>query len=89
MTGKYGAALFIAFLFLISCVTAPYTGRSQLMLVAESSEVESGEQAYRYILRDSVLSDNSGALRVVNKVGEKIARAAEKPEYRWQFQSDQ
>jgi Zn-dependent protease with chaperone function len=85
MTGKYGAALFIAFLFLISCVTAPYTGRSQLMLVSESSEVESGEQAYRYILRDSVLSDNSGALRVVNKVGEKIARAAEKTEYRWQF----
>jgi metalloendopeptidase OMA1, mitochondrial len=83
--GKNGAALFIAFLFLVSCVTTPYTGRSQLMLVSESSELESGEQAYRYILRDSVLSDNSEALRVVSKVGEKIARAANKPEYRWQF----
>jgi predicted Zn-dependent protease len=85
MMGKYGAAVFITFLFLVSCVTAPYTGRSQLMLVSESSELESGEQAYRYILRDSVLSDNSEALRIVSKVGEKIARAANKPEYRWQF----
>jgi len=55
------------------------------MLVSESSEIESGEEAYRHIMRDSVLTDNSDALRIVRKVGERIARAANKPEYRWEF----
>jgi predicted Zn-dependent protease len=55
------------------------------MLVSESSEMESGEEAYRHIMRDSVLADNSDALRIVRKLGERIARAANKPEYRWEF----
>src|SRR5712692_878269 len=67
------------------CATAPYTGRSQLMLVSEGDEIGSGEQAYRHILRDSVLSDNSEALRLVRKVRERIARAANKAEYKWDF----
>ncbi len=67
------------------CATAPYTGRSQLMLVSEGDEIGAGEQAYRHILRDSVLSDNSEALRLVRKVGERIARAANKAEYKWDF----
>ena len=71
--------------FAAGCVSAPYTGRSQLMLVSESQEVASGEQAYRHILRDSVLSEESEALRIVRRVGERIARAADKPEYRWDF----
>jgi metalloendopeptidase OMA1, mitochondrial len=75
------AALLIA----AGCVSAPYTGRSQLMLVSEGQEVASGEQAYRQILRDSVLSEDSEALRIVRRVGERIARAADKPEYRWDF----
>jgi metalloendopeptidase OMA1, mitochondrial len=55
------------------------------MLVSESNEMESGTLAYREIMRDSVLSDNSEALRLVRKVGERIARAANKPEYSWEF----
>jgi predicted Zn-dependent protease len=78
-------AVCTAFLFLVGCATAPYTGRSQLMLVPESNEIGSGEQAYRYIMRDSVLSDNAEALRIVRRVGERIARAANKPEYSWEF----
>ena len=52
------------------------------MLVSESNEITSGEQAYDQIMRDSVLSDNSEALRILRRVGERIARAANKPEYR-------
>jgi predicted Zn-dependent protease len=85
MTSKSVAALCTTLVFLAGCVTAPYTGRGQLMLVSESSEMESGTLAYREIMRDSVLSDNSEALRLVRKVGERIARAANKPEYNWEF----
>ncbi len=55
------------------------------MLVSETNEMESGEQAYRLILRDSVVTNNPDALRIVRKVGERIAQAANKPEYRWEF----
>lgn len=77
---------FLTALFLMAgCVSAPYTGRSQLMLVSESQEVASGEQAYRQIMRDSVLSENSAALQIVRRIGERIAQAADKPDYKWEF----
>lgn len=78
-------ALISATLLFAGCVSAPYTGRSQFMLVSENDEMASGEQAYREIMRESVPVDNSEALRLVRKVGERIARAANKPEYRWEF----
>jgi metalloendopeptidase OMA1, mitochondrial len=77
----------VVFLFglLLGCQTTPITGRSQLMLVSESQEVSLGEEAYRYILRDSVVSDHAEANRLLRKVGQRIARAANKPDYRWEF----
>jgi metalloendopeptidase OMA1, mitochondrial len=78
-------ALILIFLFIASCVSAPYTGRSQLMLVSETDEVASGQLAYRQILRDSVSTSDQEALRMVRAVGERIAAAANKPDYRWEF----
>lgn len=77
--------LVLALLFFGSCVTAPYTGRSQLMLVSENDEVASGQLAYRQILRDSVTTSDQEALRMVRTVGGRIAAAANKPDYRWEF----
>jgi predicted Zn-dependent protease len=71
--------------FFYGCAAAPYTGRSQLMLVSEGQEVGLGQDAYREILRQNVLSDDREALRIVRKVGDRIARAADKPDYRWEF----
>ena len=55
------------------------------MLVSESQEVGLGEEAYRQTLRDSIVLHNSEVERLVRKVGEKIARAADKPDYKWEF----
>lgn len=86
MLKSYYFLFALIFFFLISgCATAPFTGRSQLLLVSESREVSLGEEAYRYILRDSVISSHPEANRIVRKVGERIARVAEKPGYRWEF----
>ncbi|SRR5713226_7410195 len=84
-TVKKIASLILALLFIAGCASAPYTGRRQLMLVSESDEVVSGQQAYRQILRDSVSSVDPEALRIVRTVGERIAAAANKPDYRWEF----
>src|SRR5690242_637247 len=69
------AAAALLALFLFSCTTAPYTGRSQLMLVSEPEEVKLGAEAFTEQLRDSVLSDNPDAYRIVRRVGERISRA--------------
>ncbi|HWP23914.1 MAG TPA: M48 family metallopeptidase [Candidatus Binatia bacterium] len=78
-------ALVLALLIHLSCATAPYTGRGQIMLVSEGQEMALGDDAYRHILRDSVISRDPDAERIVRKVGERIAQAANKPEYKWEF----
>ncbi|MFQ5684158.1 MAG: M48 family metallopeptidase [Candidatus Binatia bacterium] len=83
---KKGSLPLVLFLsLLMGCVTTPYTQRSQVMLVSESQEIEMGKEAYRQILRDSVLSHDREALRIVRRVGRRIARAANKPIYKWEF----
>ena len=82
---KKFVSLILAFLFNLSCATAPYTGRSQVILVSEGQETALGDDAYRHILRDSVVTHDPEAERIVRKVGERIARAADKPDYKWEF----
>jgi predicted Zn-dependent protease len=75
----------IFLLFLWGCTQAPITGRSQFIVISESHEVGLGADAYRHILRENVISTNADAVRIVRKVGLAIARAAQKPEYKWEF----
>ncbi len=77
----FAVALFV----LVGCATAPITGRRQLMLISENTEISQGGEAYKAILRQSVISHNPEAKRIVRKVGEKIARVANKPNYKWEF----
>ena len=72
-------------LFVWGCATAPYTGRRQVILVSEGQEISLGDDAYKHALRDSVITHNPDAERIVRKVGERIAAAANKPEYKWEF----
>ena len=77
---------FVLLVILIAaCATVPITGRRQFMIISESTEISEGEKAYRAILRQSVISTNPEAMRLVRKVGEKIARVANKPNYKWEF----
>jgi len=55
------------------------------MIISESTEIRQGEEAYRAILRQSVISHTPEAMRIVRKVGERIARVAKKPNYKWEF----
>ena len=55
------------------------------MIISEGTEISEGKKAYRAILRQSVISENPEAMRLVRKVGEKIARVANKPNYKWEF----
>ena len=84
-------------IMLSACESAPITGRSQLMLVSESQEREMGLQAYRQVLAEEPASHDAEFNALVEKVGRRIAAAAESPpeemwqapHYHWEFRAIQ
>lgn len=70
---------------LAACAVVPFTQRRQVMLVSETQEIALGIELYRDILRQSILSRDVAANRIVRRVGERIAQAANKPDYSWEF----
>ncbi len=82
-----------AALVLAACESAPVTGRSQMMLVSENEELQMGLQAYRQVLASEPVSTNAQTNALVERVGRRIAAAAERPpgelwrapNYRWEF----
>src|SRR5206468_2849679 len=95
---RSGGRLLLAFWLLapllVACESAPVTGRSQLMLVSESEERQMGERAYSQLLaREPQLHDGGWANTTVERVGRRIADAAENPptrmwkvpHYDWEF----
>ncbi|OGR89693.1 MAG: hypothetical protein A2992_02530 [Elusimicrobia bacterium RIFCSPLOWO2_01_FULL_59_12] len=79
------AAGLAAALLLSGGATTPYTHRRQLMVVSEADEDQMGEQAYQDVLKKSKISRDAEATALVRRVGARIAKAAEKPEFHWQF----
>jgi|SRR5579883_1186662 predicted Zn-dependent protease len=82
-------------LSLTACESAPVTGRSQMILVSESQELQLGLQTYRQILATEQQSRNPQLTALVEKVGRRIASAAERPQenlwrrpaYQWEFKT--
>ena len=79
-----GAALSL-FSSLAGCYRAPGTGRDQLIFFSEEKEMQFGIEAYREVLRESRLSENPETTEMVQRVGQRIAQAANKPAYQWEF----
>lgn len=70
---------------LTGCYRAPGTARDQLIFFSEEKEMEFGLGAYREVLRQARLSENAEVNELVQLVGQRIAKAANKPEYQWEF----
>ncbi len=87
-SGRYGwlvLASMVAVAIAAACQTVSYTKRSQLVLISEAEERKLGEEAYREFLKTAPRSDDPRPLEVVRRVGERIARAADRPDYAWEF----
>ncbi len=69
----------------IACQTVPITGRSQLLLLSETEEVQMGVQSYQQVLRKSKLSTDPAANDLVKRVGTRIAAATGRGDYQWEF----
>jgi predicted Zn-dependent protease len=70
---------------LAGCYRAPGTAREQLIFLSPEKEIEMGVRAFREILRSAPLSTNPEVNDLVHRVGRRIADAANKPDYVWEF----
>jgi predicted Zn-dependent protease len=72
-------------LLVAACASAPYTHRHQLMLTSEGSETNMGYQAFGQIKREYKISRDPAINAEVQRVGQRIAAAAQRSDYRWEF----
>ncbi len=67
------------------CRTAPVTGRKQLVIMPEQSEIALGLQAYEQATVDVPPSNNEQATAMVRRVGQRIADQSGRSDYQWEF----
>src|SRR5215470_744871 len=73
-----------ALLVVAACETVPVTGRSQLILLPEGTEMQMGLSAYREVLSKGRVSPDPVLNAQVTRVGRRIAEATGK-DYQWEF----
>lgn len=69
----------------LACARTAYTGRSQMLLISEGDETALGLQAAQDVLKKEKISTDPLQNERVRRIGRRIAAAANKPEYKWEF----
>jgi len=77
--------LAFCWLMMAGCTTAPYTGRKQVLMVSQERELALGYQAFREIRGKSRPAQDPALQARVRQVGERIAKAADRSDFQWEF----
>jgi len=70
---------------LIACATNPATGRRQLMLMSEAEEIQLGRESDQEVRKQMGVYQDANLQRYVSEVGQRLARASERPGLPWSF----
>jgi predicted Zn-dependent protease len=70
---------------LAACVRNPATGKSELMLVSESQEIQMGQQADSGVIQSIGLYPDPALQSYVTELGRKLAATSERPNLPWTF----
>lgn len=70
---------------LLSCATAPETGRRQLLLVSPVEEAQLGLQAFQQIKQQTPVVKRGKDAAMLQRVGARISAVAPLPNARWEF----
>ncbi len=82
-----GAAMILMMpVFLSGCHSVPITGRKQVLLMSTQEEASMGAQAFQQTLASERPSQSSHYVEVVNRVGQRLAAVADRPDFDWEFQ---
>lgn len=76
---------FAAAAAMLACKTVPYTGRKNLVLISSDQEAQLGLDAYKEALAKAELSKDAEKTALVKRVGGKLAAAADRPDFEWEF----
>lgn len=90
MSDKCALALRALILFSLvfalgACASTPYTGRSQLILMSESDEIQQGLQFSNQVIAESKIETGTKRAQRVEKIGKDLAAVADKKDYDWIF----
>jgi predicted Zn-dependent protease len=77
--------LLASLLWISACASAPYTGRKQLILIDSSKEMALGQRAAADVMKKSQVSREVEANQRVRQVGTRIAAAADRRDFQWEF----
>ncbi len=77
--------LALLLLGVLACQTVPHTGRSQLLLIPEGTEVQLGLTSYADILKKVRVSQDPVLNEQLTRVGRRIAAATGRTDYEWEF----
>jgi predicted Zn-dependent protease len=77
--------LFSGLLLFTGCATVEYTGRKRFIIISEEEEIALGNEAYSEFIKDATLSQDKDQVDLLNRVGNRIAAAVDKPEFTWEF----
>ena len=72
-------------LMLAACATVPYTHRHQVNFLSAEQEDQMGAQAYAQVKSQNKISKDPQTNAMVERVGRRIAAAANQPDYHWEF----
>jgi predicted Zn-dependent protease len=75
----------LAAVALVACARAAYTNRNQLLLISEGQEMALGLQSAQEVMKSEKVSRDQFQTERILRVGRRIAAAANKPEYKWEF----
>lgn len=79
------AFIVVSLWIVVACVTIPETGRKAFIVTSEAQEIELGTSAYQDVLKKERVSRDPRLNGILQRVGKRIAAAANKPNYQWQF----
>ena len=77
---------FLLTLLLAGCLAkAPVTQRNQMIFISPAQEKEMGAKSYNEFLKTAKISTDKAQTERIRRVGARIAKAANKPDYKWEF----
>jgi predicted Zn-dependent protease len=89
MTGmgarKAAAVLVAGAMLLGACAVNPVTGKRELSLISESQEIRMGQEGAQSVVNTVGLYPDSSLQAYVNRLGQSMALASERPQLPWSF----
>jgi predicted Zn-dependent protease len=82
---KFVSTVIVGLLLFVACQSVQQTGRSQFIVVSESQELKLGEDTYKETLSKQHPSTRNDWQTQLRRVGQRIAAAADKSDYKWEF----